>query len=219
MSSYPNPLKVGVFLVESGTQFLDVVPIDMLGMLHPGYVRVVAGSVGQPSLAGKGLDIEHYFINETGESLNQMTGGFKIEITHSITTCPPLDILLIGGPPPDYRPSPATQQFLQKQYQHVQAFLTVCTGCIPALFSGILDGKTATAPRGMIPMLKKEAPHVKWVEKRWARDGKVWTSGAIANGQEMMVAFMREEFPELREATEMVLKFSDVAVRGAEYES
>lgn len=51
------------------------------------------------------------------------------------------------------------------------------------------------------------------------KDGKVWTSGAIANGQEMMVAFMREEFPELREATEMVLRFSDVAVRGAEYES
>ena len=49
------------------------------------------------------------------------------------------------------------------------------------------------------------------------RDGKVWSSGAIANGMDMMAAFMREEFLELREVTETMLGFSDVAARGAEY--
>ncbi len=39
----------------------------------------------------------------------------------------------------------------------------------------------------------------------------------MANGQEMMGAFMRESFPELRAEVEMVLGASDIAVRGTEY--
>ncbi len=73
---------------------------------------------------------------------------------------------------PDYRPSPAVQQFLRTQLGQVSAFLTVCTGCVPAVFSGILEGKRATAPQGLIPLLKEQAPGVEWVEKRWVRDGK-----------------------------------------------
>ncbi|KAI4192169.1 MAG: hypothetical protein LQ346_004440 [Caloplaca aetnensis] len=289
-STYPNPLKVGVFLVEGGIQLLDVAPVDMLGMLQKEYVQGMAQMTNQSLPADKGFDIEYYFINETGQSPNKMTGGFKIDVTsspgdrtpriptvsispfpfpvshtrththhiqltqapnppqHSITTCPPLDIILLGGPMPNYRPSPAVQQFLRTQLAHVSAFLTVCTGCLPAVFSGILEGKRATAPQGLIPMLREQAPGVEWVEKRWVRDGKgesssssssssssnvlssgfgqrgadfegcvVWTSGAVANGQEMMGAFMRESFPELRAEVEMVLGASDIAVRGTEY--
>ncbi|KAL8920099.1 MAG: hypothetical protein Q9208_006452 [Pyrenodesmia sp. 3 TL-2023] len=216
-STYPNPLKIGVFLVESGVQFLDVAPVDMLGMLQKDYLQGMAQMTKQSLPADRGFDIEYYFVSETGQSPNQMTGGFKVEVTHSITTCPPLHILLIGGPMPNYRPSPAVQQFLQTQLSHVSAFLTVCTGYGPALFSGILDGRKATAPQGLIPMLREQAPGTEWVEKRWVRDGKVWTSGAVANGQEMMGAFMRESFPELRAEVEMVLGASDIAVRGTEY--
>ncbi|KAI4127206.1 MAG: hypothetical protein LQ338_003325 [Usnochroma carphineum] len=215
--SWSSPLKVGVFLAESGVQLLDVAPVDMLGMLQKDYLQAISQVVNLPQLASKGFDIEYYFVNETGQSPNPMTGGFKVEVTHSITTCPPLDILLIGGPRPDYRPSPAVQQFLQTQYSHVRALLLVCLGYIPALFSGILDGKSATAPQALIPLLKNEAPGVTWVEKRWVRDGKVWTSGAVLNGQEMMASFMKEEFKEMGEVVEMVLSMSDVAVRGESY--
>ncbi|KAL8762171.1 MAG: hypothetical protein Q9184_001768 [Pyrenodesmia sp. 2 TL-2023] len=216
-STYPQSLKVGIFLAESGVQLLDVAPVDMLGMLQKDYLQGMAKWTGQSLPADKGFDIEYCFINETGQSPNQMSGGFKLEVTHSITTCPPLDILLIGGPMPDYRPSPAVQQFLQTQLAHVSAFLTVCTGYLPALFSGILEGKKATAPQGLIPVLREQAPGTEWVERRWVRDGKVWTSGAVANGQEMMGAFMRESFPELKAEVEMVLGASDIAVRGTEY--
>lgn len=136
---------------------------------------------------------------------------------HSIETCPPLDILLIGGPAPSYRPSEPIQRFIQKQYEYLRALLTVCTGYIPALYSGILDGKTATAPRGLLPMLKKEKPDVKWVEKRWVRDGKVWSSGAVANGMELMAGFMWEEFEEQRGLTEMMMGMADFAKRGEAY--
>lgn len=95
--------------------------------------------------------------------------------------------------------------------------MIVCTGCNPAVYSGILDHKTATAPLALLPMLKKEAPQVKWVEKRWVRDGKVWTSGAIANGMEMMAGFMREELAHKKEIVEIVLGMSDVGVRGVDF--
>ncbi|KAI4146507.1 MAG: hypothetical protein LQ341_002059 [Variospora aurantia] len=218
-SHYPNPLKVGVFLVEAGTQFLDIVPVDLLSMLEKHYLNSVAQMAGQPELGANGFEMEYFFINETGKSPNQMTGGAKIEVTHSITTCPPLDILIIGGPMPNYRPSAAVTQFVQTQHKHVRALLTVCTGFLVALHSGIFDGKKATAPQGMLAGLKDEAPQVKWAEKRWVRDGKVWSSGAVTNGLEMMVAFMREEFADRKEAVEMVLQMSDVAIRGEEYKA
>ncbi|KAL8803160.1 MAG: hypothetical protein Q9182_003332 [Xanthomendoza sp. 2 TL-2023] len=214
--STPNPLKVGILLFSCGVQLLDVAPLDMLGMVSKDYVEACQLP---EHLISKALNIEYYFINETGEGPNQMTGGFKIAVTHSIENCPPLDILIIGGPLPSYRPSPAVQSFITTQYAHVRALLTICTGHIPALYTGIFNGKTATAPTGLLPMLKEEKPEVKWVEKRWVRDGKVWSSGAVANGMEMMGAFMREfeDFEGFREVTETMLGMGDFARRGEEY--
>ncbi|KAL8836776.1 MAG: hypothetical protein Q9176_006099 [Flavoplaca citrina] len=239
--SSPTPLKVGVLLSPT-TQLMDVAPLDMLGMIDKFYARSYPEHI-----AANALDIEYYFVNETGESPHSMTGGFKLAVTvsallfplmippcfrkvvsesetrrlttlqHSISTCPPLDILLIGGPAPTYRPSEAIQHFIQTQYQHVRHLLTICTGYIPALYSGVLDGKTVTAPRGLLPMLKEEKPDVKWVEKRWVRDGKVWSSGAVANGMDMMACFMKEEFKEQGALTEMALGIADFARRGEAY--
>ncbi|KAG7151139.1 hypothetical protein HYQ46_013108 [Verticillium longisporum] len=33
-----------------------------------------------------------------------------------------------------------------------------------------------------------------WLEKRWVRDGKLWTSGALLNGADMVSAFVREHW-------------------------
>lgn len=40
--------------------------------------------------------------------------------------------------------------------------------------------------------LKQKAPQVKWVEKRWVRDDKLWTSGALLNGTDLMTNFIRQ---------------------------
>ena len=44
----------------------------------------------------------------------------------------------------------------------------------------------------MIPYLQKEAPGVNWQDKRWVQDGKIWTSGALLNGIDLMAAFVRQ---------------------------
>lgn len=66
-------------------------------------------------------------------------------------------------------------------------------------------------------MLKEEKPDVKWVEKRWVRDGKVWSGGAMANGMDLMAGFMWDEFEEQRELTEMMMGMADFVKRGPVY--
>ncbi len=44
----------------------------------------------------------------------------------------------------------------------------------------------------MVPMLQNMSQEVNWVTKRWARDGKIWTSGALLNGTDMTRAFAEE---------------------------
>jgi transcriptional regulator GlxA family with amidase domain len=66
----------------------------------------------------------------------------------------------------------------------------------------------------MVQELREKDPRTKWVERRWARDGKVWTSGALLNGLDMMKEFMAENWPEL---TEIAVRTGGLPVRDVEY--
>ena len=79
--------------------------------------------------------------------------------------------------------------FIKKTEQGCAAFMFICAGMLSGLQAGLLKGKTATAPRFMLEQLRKDSPDVQWVEKRWANDGKIWTSGALLNGTDMTRAF------------------------------
>lgn len=103
-------------------------------------------------------------------------------------TCPPLDIVLIGATLDNYQPNENELNFLRKTFKSptCQAFLTICGGMMPPLQAGLLQGLRATAPRPMLPQLRKDAPGTTWTERRWERDGKMWTSGTLLNGTDMM---------------------------------
>ena len=101
----------------------------------------------------------------------------------------------------------------------LQALMTVCKGVIPVLASGVLAQMTVTVPRLLIPGLVAKFADVKFVEERWWLDGKVWTSGGVSNGSDMMAAFAPEGFARGEGAlvVEMVLGMADVGERGQEY--
>lgn len=82
--------------------------------------------------------------------------------------------------------------FIRKSYDDASAFITICGGMQAALEAGVLDGKKATAPRELLPMLRQSAPAVDWQETRWQQDGKLWTSGALLNGLDLMRVFAEE---------------------------
>jgi transcriptional regulator GlxA family with amidase domain len=97
--------------------------------------------------------------------------------------------------------------------------MTICTGVNILASSGALAGHNATAPYILYPLLEKKHPQVKWSWTRWVRaaNGKLWTSGSIANGQDMVAAFMRDYFWDRSELVEFVLTSAAVGDRGKEY--
>jgi len=89
------------------------------------------------------------------------------------------------------------------------------------LQAGVLNGYHATGPRGLLPQLKQMAPDVKWEDKRYVHDGKLWSSGTLLNGMDMMAAFGRETFGAKKGEKDTLADVSvDIAgwpVRGDEY--
>ena len=116
-----------------------------------------------------------------------------------------------------YKPTDSECAFVRKQYEGCAAFLTICAGFETALYAGILEGKTATGPRMMMSEMKKQAPGVKWVEQRWANDGKVWTSGVLLNGLELMRAFTTEIWGGQGGLVDFMLRMGNVPDRDQMY--
>lgn len=139
----------------------------------------------------------------------------NLKTQDSFESCPPLDIVLIGAFYPTYKPIEAELSFIRKAYADCTAFLTICGGMFPAQLAGVLEGKTATAPRFIVPELQKQDPRTTWVEKRAVRDGKLWTSGALLNGLDLMREFIKEYWPEL---ASVGAPLAGWPVRGLEYE-
>lgn len=75
------------------------------------------------------------------------------------------------------RPDEAVLEFVRKHVESGVDLLTICSGVFVAGFAGVLDGKVATGTRGVQDMLEKNFPKVKWEDKRYVNDGRIWTSG------------------------------------------
>lgn len=70
--------------------------------------------------------------------------------------------------------------FLRGHYEAGDTdILAICTGVFVCGYAGILDGKWATGPRALVPMLREMFPRAKgWDEtRRVVRDGRAWSCG------------------------------------------
>jgi transcriptional regulator GlxA family with amidase domain len=99
-----------------------------------------------------------------------------------------LDIVLIPGPDPAKAFEEEVLEFVsvharwKGEYGRRTDILSVCTGCILLGQSGSLRGMNATGPKAIVPMLRKKFPDTKWVDdKRWVKDGNIWSSGKSYN--------------------------------------
>ncbi|KAL5402459.1 hypothetical protein PMIN03_010651 [Paraphaeosphaeria minitans] len=173
--SKPGPkIHAGIILMGE-TEILDVAPIDFLHALSPKFIHVLPIP---DELKAKALDMD-------------------LNAKDSYETCPTLDIVLIGAYFPTYTPTETDLNFIRKTHDDCAAFLTICGGFLPAQLAGLLAGHTATAPRFMLPMLREQDLRTTWVKKRAHRDGKIWTSGTLLNGLDMMREFGMHYWPEL----------------------
>ncbi|KAK7950889.1 class I glutamine amidotransferase-like protein [Apiospora aurea] len=218
--SNPNRrIEVGVLLMNGTTEVLDVAPIDLLNGMSKSLMDNVSPEFLPDGVKSKAIDIEFHWVSETGQGTSRLTSDMSIVPTDSFETCPPLDIVLMGAVlQQDYKPNEAELAFVRKSYEDCAAFLTICGGMMVPLQAGILKGLTCTAPRPMLPMLRETAPETKWAEKRWVRDGKAWTSGVLLNGQDLMVAFVREYWGGEGSLGEALIQMGNWPLRSVNYD-
>ncbi|RMZ83945.1 hypothetical protein DV737_g1372, partial [Chaetothyriales sp. CBS 132003] len=240
--SQPAKLNIGVLFVSS-PQLLDVGAVDLLAMADKAYLRAcelpdpvvelgldtvniqyISENVKAP-VESPSATQTHAFTAPEHTTLLSTTGKLNFQLTADITSSSvapgTLDILVIPGPDPAARPSPAMTEFIRS---HANAdttdILVICTGSFLAAHTGVLDGKTATGPRPLVEShLKKFFPKVNWTDdRRWVVDesGKLWTSGAITNGLDLVAEYLRKKVrPEL---AQLICSMADVGARSAAYD-
>ncbi|RYO83346.1 hypothetical protein DL766_008467 [Monosporascus sp. MC13-8B] len=185
-------VHVGVILPNGLNETLDVAPVDALYAMSKEETKFMPDDLLPPHLKAQAFDIKFHWVSETGKAPARLTSGINLIPTDSYESCPPLDIVLIGAQDMVSKHSEADLAFIRKSFAGCSAFITICGGVMAPMQAGILQGKSATGPRIMLQTLRQTNPGVDWQEKRWVRDGKLWTSGALLNGADLMNAFCQE---------------------------
>jgi transcriptional regulator GlxA family with amidase domain len=116
-----------------------------------------------------------------------------------------------------YTLTPGEIDFIKKCNEDCNTFMFICGGVLAGLQAGILEGKILTAPLFLIEQLRKDHPEVQWLEKRWAHDGKIWTSGALLNGLDMTRAFALETWGGEGTLAEMGMHLGSYPDRDVDY--
>ncbi|KAF2020293.1 class I glutamine amidotransferase-like protein [Aaosphaeria arxii CBS 175.79] len=215
------PLRIGVLIVPP-IQLLDISPIDLLAMLKRSYFEACNRPAELVAQAIPDEDLQITYISLSGPSTSASTTAaldLKVDAGLDDPSVAPgkLDILLIPGPPPGLRPEEEVLDFVRAHVESGVELLTICTGVFVAAFAGVLNGKRATGTRGVKGLLEESFKEVKWEDKRYVNDGKIWTSGGITNGMDMMAVYLRQRWPGT--LSEIVLSQADVEPRPADYGS
>ncbi|RAK89424.1 hypothetical protein BO79DRAFT_237186 [Aspergillus costaricaensis CBS 115574] len=211
-----RPIHVGVVLLNTVTEHLDIAPVGFFHNFSTSFIKNLPPFAISDDLRSEALDFVTHWVTEDGTTPGSLSGNLKVIPTDSFATCPPLDIVLIGAGQMGYQATTTEKDFLRKCYAECSAFLSVCGASDALLATGILEGKTATGPLSFLPLFREIAPGTNWVEKRWVRDGKMWTTGTLLNGLDMIAAFGREVWGGEGSLVEHVLRTGlCVHVRGA----
>ncbi|EXJ76856.1 hypothetical protein A1O3_10501 [Capronia epimyces CBS 606.96] len=212
-------LRVGVLLIPP-VQLLDASAIDVFGMLSPDYLT----SCGLPQpLLDLAIKVSIHYISASGPDTHaEMTSSATLPVTDSLDSPAvqpgQLDTLLIPGPDPNLVPNKAVLDFIQA-HQKAEAtdILVICTGSFPAGYAGLLDGKRVTGPRGLLPKLKEKFPAARFVDRRWERDGRLWSSGGITNGLDLTAAYLHYKVK--TELADLVCAMAEIGDRNQDYNS
>lgn len=120
--------------------------------------------------------------------------GTTIIPTHTFSTAPALDVLLVPGGQGTRAQSPAISEsidFIRQRFPSLQYLITVCTGSGLAARSGVLDGRRATTNKLAWEATTALRPQVNWVHRaRWVTDGNIWTSSGISAGIDVTFAWI-----------------------------
>ncbi|OJJ73316.1 hypothetical protein ASPBRDRAFT_194272 [Aspergillus brasiliensis CBS 101740] len=213
-----RPVHVGVVLLNTVTEHLDIAPVGFFHNFGKNFIKNLPPFTISDELKSQAIDFVTHWVTEDGTKPGSISGNLNVIPTDSFTTCPPLDIVIIGAGQWGYQPSETEKAYLRKCYAECSAFLSVCVAQQLLLDTGILEGKTATATLSFLPWFRQMSPTTNWVEKRWVRDGKLWTTGGLLNGLDMISAFGREIWGGEGSLVEHLLRTGYFPMRNVDYE-
>lgn len=169
-------------LIVPPIQLLDIAPIDLFAMLTQSYFKACNFPAPLIGSAIPDSNLRLTYVSQDGPGSvadNTAHLGLHVDAGLNSPDVSPgkVDLVMIPGPPPGMRPSEDVLRFVRSHVEAGVELMTICSGVFVAAYAGLLDGKKATGPRGVLDMLEKDFPNVEWVDKRYTRDGRIWSSG------------------------------------------
>lgn len=126
------------------------------------------------------------------------TNGMILTPHASFANAPKLDYLLVPGGFGTRKEvkNQSVLDFVAGQAANCKAILSVCTGSFILHSAGLLRGKNATTHFSMLENLRN-LKNVEVIEKRFVKDGKVWTSAGVSAGMDMALELIAQEAGEV----------------------
>jgi transcriptional regulator GlxA family with amidase domain len=173
-----TPFSIGILVFD------DVEELDFIGPLE---VFGIARDQGAPC--------KTVLVAKTHAEIRAHYGlTFRPEAT--LTTGPPLDLLIVPGGPGARGPArhdAATIEFIRRQSGEVAS---VCTGSLILASAGLLSGKRATTHRNRLDMLR-EYPGVEVdPNQRVIYEGRIATSAGITAGIDLALTIVARHWGE-----------------------
>ncbi len=122
------------------------------------------------------------------------SSGMQFKVEHSIDEVDHLDILVIPGGTAGTVAASKTPEIIDwiKKIDESSKFTTsVCTGSWILGETGLLRNKNATS-NWYRAKEKMNSYDINFVDERWVKDGKYWTSAGVSAGIDMSIALVKE---------------------------
>lgn len=95
--------------------------------------------------------------------------------------------------------------------------LSIASGILTLVQTGLLHSKRATGPPSLLSNLRHRFAETTWLETEWTNHDNIWSSSSAVTAINMIAAWMRQYFWDRSEATECALRAAGVpALEGYE---
>lgn len=131
-----------------------------------------------------------------------LANGLRVVAEYGFSDAPPIDVLIVTGGPgwPAQARSPEMLSFIRRQAERILV-VSVCTGSLILAASGVLDGKSATTKREVVPpeiapieRLRAEYPRITVCAASLVDDGNIVTGGGVSLCIDTMLHLLKNLF-------------------------
>jgi len=159
----------------------------------------------------RGFNTFHVYTVAAGPTPVRARNGLRVVPDHTLTHCPPPDLLVIPGGfgTRALVLQPAVVAWVKAQSARAELTMSVCTGAIVLGRAGVLDGLRATTHHECFDLLRESAPHTTVVEtERFVDNGRILTAAGISAGIDCSLHVVARLIgPEAAEATARYMEY------------